>query len=138
VTVKTPELVAVPPGVVIAIFPVFAPVGTLAVTWVSEFTVKVVALTPPKVTFVVSVRLTLVIIAGVPTLPLGGVKLRICGVTWNCLLLVSVVEPVATVTLPSNISRSLACRIFGLPLHPPSISLFCSGCLITEHKLHKV
>lgn len=28
VTVKMPLLVAVPPGVVIAIFPVFAPVGT--------------------------------------------------------------------------------------------------------------
>src|SRR5208337_3144160 len=53
VTVKTWVLVAVPPGVVIAIFPVFAPVGTYAVTCVSEFTVKLVAATPPNVTFVV-------------------------------------------------------------------------------------
>ena len=52
-TVKTPGLVAVPPGVVITIFPVFAPVGTLAITCVSEFTVKVGAFTPPNVTFVV-------------------------------------------------------------------------------------
>lgn len=52
-TVKIPELVAVPPGVVIPILPVFAPVGTFAVTFVSEITVKLVAFTPPKVTFVV-------------------------------------------------------------------------------------
>ena len=50
---KVPELVTVPPVVVIAIFPVMAPVGTVAVTWVSELTVNVVAVTPPKVTFVV-------------------------------------------------------------------------------------
>jgi hypothetical protein len=53
VTVKTPELVAIPPGAVIAIFPVFAPVGTLAITFVSESTVTLVAGTPPNVTFVV-------------------------------------------------------------------------------------
>ena len=50
---KVPELVTVPPAVVITIFPVIAPVGTVAVTWVSESTVKVVAATPPNVTFVV-------------------------------------------------------------------------------------
>ena len=50
---KVPELVAVLPGVVIAIFPVTAPVGTVAVTCVSEFTVKAVAATPPKLTPVV-------------------------------------------------------------------------------------
>jgi hypothetical protein len=53
VTVKLVALAALPPGVVIAIFPVFAPVGTVAVTCVSEFTVKLVAFTPPNVTFVV-------------------------------------------------------------------------------------
>jgi hypothetical protein len=53
VTVNTVALVAIPPGVVIAILPVFAPVGTFAVTCVSEFTATVVALTPPNVTFVV-------------------------------------------------------------------------------------
>ena len=46
VTVKTPALVALPPGVVIAMCPVAAPVGTVAVTCVSEFTVKVVAFAP--------------------------------------------------------------------------------------------
>ncbi|HMD17378.1 MAG TPA: hypothetical protein VKH18_11980 [Terriglobales bacterium] len=33
-TVHFPELVAVPPAVVMAISPVFAPVGTMAVIWV--------------------------------------------------------------------------------------------------------
>jgi hypothetical protein len=51
VTVKLLALDAVPAGVVITIFPVFAPVGTVAVTCVSEFTVKLIAATPPKVTF---------------------------------------------------------------------------------------
>lgn len=40
VTVKLAALVAVPLGVVITIFPVFAPVGTIAFTCVSESTVK--------------------------------------------------------------------------------------------------
>jgi hypothetical protein len=39
------------PGVVVWIFPALAPVGTVAVTWVSESAEKLVALTPPKVTF---------------------------------------------------------------------------------------
>src|SRR3984893_6572828 len=50
-TVKVPELVAVPSGVVIPILPVFAPVGTVAVTFEVEFTVKLAALTPPNVTW---------------------------------------------------------------------------------------
>ena len=53
VTVNVPELVTVPPNVVMAILPVTAPVGTPAVTCVSEFTVTLVAFTPPKVTLVV-------------------------------------------------------------------------------------
>ena len=53
ITVKLVEAVAVPPGVVMAIFPVFAPVGTSAVTVVSESTVTSVAFTPSKVTSVV-------------------------------------------------------------------------------------
>src|SRR4029077_10327219 len=43
-TVKTVGLTAVPPGVVTWIVPVTAPVGTVAVTWVSELTVKVAVL----------------------------------------------------------------------------------------------
>jgi hypothetical protein len=52
VTVKVAALVAFPPAVVIAILPVTAPVGTVAVISVSEFTVNVVAFTRPKTTFV--------------------------------------------------------------------------------------
>jgi hypothetical protein len=97
-TVKTAALVAVPPGVVIAIFPVFAPLGTFAVTCVSEFTANVVALTRPNVTFVVSVRLTPVIVTGVPTDPLGGVKLLIVGTTRKFILLLRLSLGIATVT----------------------------------------
>jgi hypothetical protein len=53
VTLKLLELVADPPAVVTVIFPVLAPLGTDAVTCVSEITVKAVALTPPNPTFVV-------------------------------------------------------------------------------------
>jgi hypothetical protein len=53
VTVKFVALAAVPPGVVMEIFPVCAPAGTVAVTPVSEFTVNAVAFTPPKVTVLV-------------------------------------------------------------------------------------
>ena len=53
VTLKVPKLVAVPPCVVITSFPVLAPLGTVAVTWVSELTVKVFAATPPKLTLLV-------------------------------------------------------------------------------------
>lgn len=38
----------------------------------------------------------------VPTEPLGGLKLRSCGVTRNCWLLVRAVPPVVTVTDPVN------------------------------------
>ena len=43
-----PWLVAAPPAVVITMFPVFAPVGTIAVTCGFEFLVTVVAFTPPN------------------------------------------------------------------------------------------
>jgi hypothetical protein len=51
-TVKIPELADVPPGVVTVILPVFAPLGTVAVIWIYESTLKLMALTPPKVTLV--------------------------------------------------------------------------------------
>ena len=49
---KLVPLLAVPPRVVTMIFRVFAPVGTVAVTWVSELIVTLVAATPSKVTAV--------------------------------------------------------------------------------------
>ena len=96
-TVKFVELVADPPLVVITIFPVTAPVGTFAVTLVSEFTVTVVALTPPNVTSVVCVSSVPVSTTGVPTGPLVGLKLEKVGVTLKVWGLVSVVAPVVTV-----------------------------------------
>ena len=77
---KFVTLIAFPPGVVIPILPVLAPVGTAAVTCVSEFTVKV-AFTPPKVTFVALMSPVPVIVTDVPTGPLGGLKLSTTGVT---------------------------------------------------------
>ncbi len=93
-------LVAVPPKVVVPIFPVFAPVGTVAFTCVSEPTVTTVAFTPPNVTFVVCLRLTPVMVTRVPAGPLVGLKLVICGITRNILLLFSVTPEVITVTEP--------------------------------------
>ena len=93
---KVPELVAVPPVVVMTIFPVIAPVGTVAATWRSELTVMVVTATPPKVTPVVWVNPVPVMVTTVPTLPLGGEKLRIVGVTLKVPELVA--EPPSVVT----------------------------------------
>jgi len=82
-----------------AMCPVFAPVGTVASTSVCEITVKAVALTPPKMTLLVCLRLTPVMVTTVPTGPLVGVKLLICGVTRKTTLLLSVPLGVTTVTL---------------------------------------
>ena len=76
VTVKVVALLAPPPDVVTAIFPVLAPVGTVTVIDVSELMVKVAA-TPPIVTLVVLSRLTPVTVMVLPTAPLAGVKLLI-------------------------------------------------------------
>ena len=85
---KLVALVEVPPAVVIAILPVFAPVGTVAVNCVSEFTVNVVAFTPPKLTLLVCARLMPVIWTDVATVPLVGLKLLTWGVIRNVRLLV--------------------------------------------------
>jgi len=100
VTVKLVGLAAVPPGVVTWIFPVLAPVGTVAVIVVLELTEKVVAFTPPKVTLVAPVKLFQVICTTVPTAPLVGLKLAIVGVTRKILLLVRAPPGVVTVTVP--------------------------------------
>jgi hypothetical protein len=78
-TVKFVVDIAVPPGVVMEIFPVTAPVGTVAVTWVSEFTVNVAA-TVPNFTALVCDRLCPVITTDVPTVPLVGLNVLIEGV----------------------------------------------------------
>jgi len=95
--VNSPELVAVHPGVVMATFPVL-PNPTVAVTWVSEFAVKLYAFTPPKLTWSVWLRLTPVMFTEVPLGPLVGAKPVICGMTLNILLLFSVRLVVVTLT----------------------------------------
>ena len=82
------------------IFELVAPAGTVTVTCVSEFTVKLVATTLLNVIFDVCVRLTPVTTTDVPGGPLVGLKLVICGFTWNCLLLVRVPLGVVTVMKP--------------------------------------
>ena len=68
------ELAAVPPGAVTEITPVVAPFGTTAVIWVFEFTTKMEAGVPLKVTAVAPARLAPVIVTFVPTGPLVGAK----------------------------------------------------------------
>src|SRR5690242_17849571 len=69
-TVKLEVLVPVPLAVVTAILPVTAPAGTVTVICVAEFTVKLLAARPPKVTLVAPVKLVPVIVTVVPTVPL--------------------------------------------------------------------
>jgi hypothetical protein len=76
ITVKLVALVAVPPDVTMTILPVFAPVGTVTVTSLSEFTVKLAA-SPPMVTREVCVRLIPIIVTRASIDPLVGPKLVI-------------------------------------------------------------
>jgi hypothetical protein len=78
VTVKEVELVAVPPGVVTAIGPLFAPPGTLARTCVDETTEKLAGF-PLNVTRVVPDRFVPVIVTVVFTRPEVGLKPEIVG-----------------------------------------------------------
>jgi len=105
VTVKSDALVAVPPGVVTVIFPVMAPVGTVAVTFVpAPFTENVLAATPPNFTEVAPVKFVPLIVTEVPTGPLVGEKDVIVGVgapvTVKSVVLVAVAPPLVTVILP--------------------------------------
>lgn len=111
VTLNALELVALPPDVVIATFPVFAPLGTFTVTSVSEITEKLVAFTLPNVTAVVCVRLPPVMVTKVPTGPSVRVKLVICGMPLNFVELFSIPLGVVTVTYPVVVSAGTVARI---------------------------
>jgi hypothetical protein len=74
VTMKSSALASVPSGVVTEIFPVEAPVGTLAVILVFEFTVNTDWSTPLNSTRVAPVRPVPLIVTVVPTGPLCGLK----------------------------------------------------------------
>lgn len=93
-------MAAVPPGVVTAIAPVFAPVGTSAVTSVADFTLNVVAFTPPNVTAVAPVSPVPVMVTAVPTGPLAGVKAVMIGVTLKPRAVCRVPLGVVTETMP--------------------------------------
>jgi hypothetical protein len=86
-TVKFAVLVAVPPGVVTLILPVVAPVGTVAVICVAEFTVNDVAVVVLNFTelvvklapLIVPLKFVPVIVTDVPTGPKVGVNELIVG-----------------------------------------------------------
>src|SRR5438552_9855633 len=78
VTVKLVALVAVPPGVVTLIAPVVAPLGTVAVICVSEFTAKEAA-APLNATAVAPVKCEPLIVTPAPTGPLAGLNELIVG-----------------------------------------------------------
>ena len=81
ITAKEAVLVAVPPGVVTAIGPLVAPVGTVKVMVVAFTTVKPVMATPFSVTAVAPVKsVPVTVTVTVPSArPLVGVKLAIVG-----------------------------------------------------------
>lgn len=79
IIVKLEELLPVPPGVIIEMGPVVAPVGTVTVICVAEFTVKVVALIPLNLTAVAPVKPVPVITTGEPNAPDEGVNDEIVG-----------------------------------------------------------
>ena len=71
-TVKLPTEVALPCGVATEIFPVVAPLGTVAVTCVALLTVIEDEATPLKETAVVPLRLVPFTVTEAPTAPLMG------------------------------------------------------------------
>jgi hypothetical protein len=83
--------------------PVAAPVGTVAVIWVLEFTTKLAFLLLKNLTTVAPVKLDPVITTVVPTGPVLGLRLEITGGrarTVKLLLLVAVSRGVVTVIAP--------------------------------------
>jgi hypothetical protein len=78
-TVKFAALVPVPAEFVTLIFPLVAPVGTVALICVSELTANVVALVPLKLTPLAPVKPVPVSVTLVPTGPLAGVNEVITG-----------------------------------------------------------
>ncbi len=91
---------AVPAGVVTAIFPVVAPAGTVAVILIGVLTVTVVAAVPLNVTVDAPVKLAPLIVTLVPITPLAGVKLVIRGATVKLVALVAVPPGVVTAIGP--------------------------------------
>jgi len=71
-TTKSFALVPVPNELVTEIFPLVAAAGTMAVIWVTEFTVYDVLAEPLKLTAVTPEKFLPVIVTEAPTAPLAG------------------------------------------------------------------
>src|ERR1700694_670820 len=101
-TVKDPDEVAVPPGVVtvIGFVPGLVPLGTVVVIWVSLFTVRASWVVPLNATPVAPVNPDPVITTEVPITPLVGLKLEIAGCTVNDVEEVAVPPGVVTMIGP--------------------------------------
>src|SRR5262245_25618941 len=102
VTVNSPALVAVPPGVVTVILPVVAPVGTAVLICVPDTTVKVAAV-PLNRTALAPPKFVPVIVTAVPTWPLVGANDAIVGaggVTVKSVVLVALPTALLTVIGP--------------------------------------
>jgi hypothetical protein len=103
-TTKSAVLATVPPPTVTLILPVVAPVGTVAVICVAEFTVKLVAATLLKLTAVAPVKPVPVIVTTVPTGPDVGVKdvivAQVAATVKSVELVAAVPTPVSTLIFP--------------------------------------
>jgi len=118
-TVKTVALAAVPDGVVTEIAPDCVPLGTVAVIFVSEFTVKVVADLFLNLTSVAPVKFVPLIVTTVPTGPNVGENDVIVGapaVTVKFVELVAVPDGVVTVIGPVVAPDGTVVEIFKVEL----------------------
>jgi hypothetical protein len=101
-TVNLVLLVAVPPGVVTAMAPVLAPVGTMPMICVAESTLKLVAAVPLNLTEVVPLKSLPVTVTLVLTGPEVGVKLAIAGARVGVGVADAVTKPASQATVPSR------------------------------------
>lgn len=106
VTVNTPALSPEPLGLVTRILLVSAPVGTVAVICTELFTAKD-AVTPPKVTLVLPVKLAPVIVTVPPMFPLAGVKPVMAGAAERTKLVALVAVPSGVVTAIAPVAAPL-------------------------------
>jgi hypothetical protein len=107
-TLKLVVLVPVPPGVVTAIGPVVAPLGTLVAMDVSFVTEKLAPI-PPNVTDVAPVKPDPVKVTVVPTMPLGGVKLVTTGEAAKATVGASPATTAIKSAIGSSIRRRVLC-----------------------------
>lgn len=112
---NVPTLVTVPPGVVMLILPVVAPPGTVAVIFVAETTVKLIADVALNLTAVAPVRKLPLIVTKAPTWALVGVNeltVGAGGITVNVAPLVATPPLVVTVSVPLVAAAGTVAVIF--------------------------